>query len=56
MDGADAARTGAHTGPSPEGAKYADTAKARAKDAREAQQDDQIKRTGDTLYPASRAF
>lgn len=41
--------------PSEEGACFAEGAKRRARDVREAQQEDLIRHTGDALYPASGA-
>ena len=53
--GGDPALAGDHVHPSEEGARFAERAKDRAKDLREAQQEDLIRRTGDALYPAAGA-
>ena len=44
---------GGHTGPTAQGAEYAQGAQGRAKEGREAQQRQLAAQTGDTLYPAS---
>ena len=53
LEGGDPALMGGHTGPTAEGAEYAQGAQDRAKAGREAQQRQLAARTGDTLYPAS---
>ena len=51
--GGDPSLMGGHTGPTQEGADFAQGAQDRAKAAREAQQRQLADKTGDTLYPAS---
>ena len=51
--GGDPSLMGGHTGPTQEGADFAQGAQDRAKTAREAQQRQLAAKTGDTLYPAS---
>ena len=53
LEGGDPALMGGHTGPTAEGAEYAQGAQDRAKAGREAQQRQLAAKTGDTLYPAS---
>ena len=52
-EGGDPALMGGHTGPTAQGAGFAQGAQGRAKEGREAQQRQLAAQTGDTLYPAS---
>ena len=52
-EGGDPALMGGHTGPTAQGAEFAQGAQGRAKEGREAQQRQLAAQTGDTLYPAS---
>lgn len=49
----DGALTREHTRPSPAAAQVGQAEEAKAKQGREAQQEELVKRTGDTLYPPS---
>ena len=52
-DAADGALTGEHTRPSPAAGQVAQAEEGKAKQGREAQQEELVKRTGDSLYPPS---
>ena len=53
LQGGDPGLMGGHTGPTAQGADYAQGAQDRAKAGREAQQRQLAAKTGDTLYPPS---
>ncbi len=53
LEGGDPGLMGGHTGPTAQGADYAQGAQDRAKAGREAQQRQLAAKTGDTLYPPS---